>query len=163
MKKILAAVFAVCMLGAFSFAEGYISANDLQPTESLTEDLEADDGFALHATAEKEMRIKKASKKAGDEVFTQRIELRGTGKTGYRSISFPAKKGETITVWGNSGSKTDSRAIVISDGKKAIKEISVKPYTGDVSVDSVKAPADGTYYVFAKKDGSYVYQIKVTK
>ena len=167
MKKLISAIAAISaalLMGASAFAEGYINANDLTPA-SITEDLAAEDGFVIHGTAEKFVLIDSSDPaKAGDDVFTQRINLKGSGKADVRSVTFPAKKGETITIYAASSSKTDARTInVANEAGEVVKEVSVKPYTDGVTVDSFKAPADGTYAAYSAKNSMYIYQITVAK
>lgn len=168
MKKLVTFIAACLMLGTFAFAEGYICANDLEPGE-ITADKEEEDGFVLHATAEKNLTIenKPVHKSPAGEDYTVAIKLNGSGKPAFRSISFPAKKGETIVIHGNSGSKTEARPLVLigPDGK-TVKELpmNVDGQAGTVASEGkVKAPADGTYTVFSKKSGINIYYIGVTK
>ncbi len=167
MKKLIstiAAISAALLMGASVFAEGYINANDLAPA-NIVEDQAEEDGFVIHGTAEKFVVIDSSEPaKAGDDVFTQRINLKGSGKPDVRSVTFPAKKGETITVFAASSSKTDSRTInIANEAGEVVAEMSEKPYVEGVTVESFKAPADGTYAVYSAKNGMYIYQITVTK
>ncbi|MBQ6057344.1 MAG: hypothetical protein IKS30_06710 [Treponema sp.] len=168
MKKLVTFLASCLMLGTFAFAEGYICANDLEAGE-ITEETKEEDGFVLNANAEKNITIenKPVHKSPDGEDYTVAIKLNGSGKPDYRSISFPAKKGETIIVHGNSGSKTDTRPLVVigPDGK-TVKELPMGPdgQAGTVATEGkVKAPADGTYTVFSKKSGINIYKITVSK
>ena len=168
MKKLVTFLSACLMLGTFAFAEGYFSAEDLEKG-TITADTAVEDGFVLHANEEKYMNIaKKPMHKApnGDE-FNMALQLQGAGKLEYRSVSFPAKAGEIITVWGNSTSKTDMRPLVVvgPDGK-TVKELpmDIDGEAGTPASDgSVKAPVDGTYTVYSKKSGINIYKINVGK
>ena len=166
MKKIVTFIAACMMLATFAFAEGYINANDLEAGE-ITEVSEQEDGFVINASAEKNVTIEKKPlhKSPQGEDYTVAIKLNGSGNLNVRSISFPAKKGETITVHGNSGSKTDVRPLIIADSVcKALKEL---PMGVDVQAGTVasegkfKVPADGTYTVYSKKSGINIYFIEV--
>ena len=107
-------------------------------------------------------------KAANGEEFNMALQLQGSGNATSRSVSFPAKAGETITVWGNSTSKTDMRSIVVigPDGK-SVAELSMdKDVNGEgglASEGSVKVSVDGTYTVFSKKSGINIYKINVGK
>ena len=162
MKKILAAVSTLLLIGAFAFAEGSLIASDLEASESVTEAVSLN-GFTLNASKEKDVRIKSTSKVAPDgKSFTKCIDLRGKQSNGARTIKFSAKKGETVTVYGNSGSKTDVRKILVQTAKKqTIKAIPVKIYTGEISMGEVTIPADGDYQVCSEDKGVYVYGIVV--
>ncbi len=164
MKKIFAAFTAILMMGAAAFAEGYINAADLDKG-SFTADIKCEDGFVIHANSEKNVEIKSAdARTVGEDTFTQCIKLGGAGKLDYRSISFPAKAGETVTVQGVSSSKTEARAaLVVNEAGETVAELPLKADGADVSTETFKAPADGTYYVWSKKSGIYIFQIKVGK
>ncbi len=165
----IAAVAAVMFMGAFSFAEGYMCANDLEPGE-ITEVTQEEDGFVLNANSEKNLTVEKKplhKTKDGSIEFTAAVKLNGSGKPDYRSISFPAKAGETVTIWGNSGSKTEVRPLVCVDAEgKTVKELpmDVDGQAGTIASEgSFKAPADGVYTVYSKKSGINIYQISVGK
>ncbi|MGI5058834.1 hypothetical protein [Treponema pectinovorum] len=167
-KSVILLLSCMMMLGTFAFAEGYFSAEDMEKG-TITAETKCEDGFVLHANEEKYMNIaKKPMHKAknGDE-FNMALQLQGAGKPDYRCVSFPAKAGETITVWGNSTSKTEMRQLVVvgPDGK-IIKELpmDVDAEAGTIaSESSVKAPADGTYILYSKKSGINIYKISVSK
>ena len=167
MKKIIVALAATFTLGAFSFAEGYINANDLEKG-TITETKQEEDGFVLIATAEKSMDVGKIeAKTVGDETFTQRISTKGSGsvKNPERIITFPAKAGETVTIiCNNSGSGQRSLYLANVDTKKDVKAISAGSYKeGGPTVDSTKITADGTYGVYSKGGGVYIYKIEIKK
>lgn len=169
MKKLVGIISACLMLCTAAFAEGYFSAED-QEKGTITEDKAVEDGFVLHATTEKYMNITKKPlhKAANGEEFNMALQLQGSGNASSRSVSFPAKAGETITVWGNSTSKTDMRSIVVigPDGK-SVAELSMDKDVNDegglASEGSVKVSVDGTYTVFSKKSGINIYKINVGK
>ena len=168
MKKLVGIISACLMLCTAAFAEGYFSAEDMEKG-TITEDKAVEDGFVLHATSEKYMNIaKKPMHKASNgEEFSMALQLQGSGNATFRSVSFPAKAGETITVWGNSTSKSDMRPIVVAgpDGK-VIKELpmDIDGEAGTPASDgSVKAPVDGTYTIYSKKSGINIYKINVGK
>ena len=168
MKKLVGIISACLMLCTAAFAEGYFSAEDMEKG-TITEDKAVEDGFVLHATSEKYMNIaKKPMHKASNgEEFNMALQLQGSGNATFRSVSFPAKAGETITVWGNSTSKTDMRSIVVAgpDGK-VVKELpmDIDGEAGTPASDgSVKAPVDGTYTIYSKKSGINIYKINVGK
>jgi len=166
MKKLVTFIAACMMLGTFAFAEGYINANDLEAGE-ITEATEQEDGFVLNATAEKNITIEKKPlhKSPQGEDYTVGIKLNGSGKPDFRSISFPAKKGETITIHGNSASKTEVRPLIVADSTgKVLKELpmNVDGQAGTIASEGkFKAPADGTYIVYSKKSGINIYFIEV--
>lgn len=162
MKKIFVAVTALLAAGALAFAEGTFMANDLNPSDSVTEKIELN-GFTVTASKEKEVRVTAKKKTAPDGTsFTRLLDLHGKPSAGARTITFSAKAGETVVVYGNSASKTDKRnALVQTDKKKTIKSIQLNPQAGDVSMGEVKIPEDGTYWVCADNGGIYIYAIIV--
>lgn len=166
MKKIIAtltAIAAAMTLGAF--AEKYVSANDLD-LGSLTSEKVLEDDFVIKATPEKGVDIQTQSSdapnKVGDEVFTQRIKIGGKGSAEFRSIAFPAKAGEKVTVIGKSSSKTDSRsANVCSEDGTVVGSVTVAPYSQEISSGTVAIPADGNYFVTSGNGGIYIYEITI--
>lgn len=165
MKKVLFFA-ALSLFSASIFAEGYVSANDLDEG-TVQGKMALDDGFAILASAEKAVVIDKAGdspipKNADGESFNRRINLKGAGNTATRCVSFPVKAGETITVDCQTSSKTDSRTLVIvdSDGNNVL---SVSAAPGEVKRGSAKASKAGTYYAYSSKGGMYIYQIDVKK
>jgi len=168
MKKILAVAVAALMFGASAFAEGYISANDLEKGP-ITSEKHEEDGFVLIGSTEKSMEVKKNDAKTyGDETFTQAISTKGSGshKKMERIITFPVKAGETITFIGNNSGKSGSRPlhIVNLDTGEEIKTMAVTSmYEGGVFCDKVKAPAAGTYGAYSTSGGIYIYKIEISK
>ncbi len=168
MKKIIAtftAMLAAFAMGTFAFAESYINANDLE-NQTLTANLECEDGFVIHATPEKNIEVSGQSSdcpnEVNGEVFTKRIKIGGSGNINYRSISFNAKAGQKITVYSKSSSKTDARLVVLLDATGAeVATSEAGIYPSNISVGEFTAPADGTYFITSKKSTIYVYSIIV--
>lgn len=167
MKKIIAALTAIAAamtLGAF--AEKYVSANDLE-LGTLTADKALEDDFAIKATEEKSVEISKQSSDcpntiATGEVFTQRIKIGGMGNADYRSIFFPAKAGQKVTVYCKSSSRTDERvALVCTAEGVEVGSVVAGSYEGEISSGVVAIPADGNYYVTSKHSTIYIYEIVV--
>lgn len=167
MKKILAAIAASLLLGASVFAEGYISANDLEkgPITSVKNE---EDGFVLLATVEKSMEVKGCdSKNVGDETFTQAISTKGSGNAQKkeRVITFPVKAGETVNIFANnSGSGSRPLHLVNMDTLEEVKAFAVTSMKeGPIYVDSAKISADGTYGLYSTGGGMYIYKIEISK
>ncbi len=165
MKKCIVFAAGFLFLSGLLTAAGYVNANDLEKG-TFTIEVKLEDNFALHGTAEKAIIVDAADegKTAPDgEVFTQRINTKGSGNMAQRSVSFPVKAGEKVTIYGHSSSKTDTRTMLIvdSDGQ-TVFSMDVGPYaTADVAIGSFNAPADGTLYAWSKSSGIYIYCIKV--
>ena len=165
MKKLLTVLFAAFAIGSFAFAETYISANDLE-NQTLVSDLACEDGFVIHATPEKNVEISTQTSdcpnEANGEVYTKRIKLGGTGKIGYRTISFDAKAGQKITVCAKSSSKTDARVVNLLDAEgNVVASGEAAAYPSKISVDEFTVPADGTYNIASKSSAIYIYSIVV--
>ena len=163
MKKaviiLLVAFFALSTV----FASAYISVNDLE-AEKVTETKDFD-GVVLIATPDKHMTIEMLDdgREAEDgEVFNGRIKLEGSGKISQRAISFQGKKGEVLTVYLNSSSKTEARTLVIADSTGAQIGALTAPVDGSrVGIQSFEIPSDGTYYIWSKKSGINIYMLIV--
>ena len=170
MKKLITVVAASLLLGASVFAEGFINANDLA-VGTVDSPRKEEDGFVLNATkAEKQFLV--VEDKSSDPVtcdgekITNRINFKGGGAADYRSISFPAKAGETIKIYCASAKKDSERPIkmINADGVEikefaAAKDDKSKP----IAPLTIKAPATSTYTLFAKGGGWYLYKIEVVK
>ena len=147
----------------------YVSANDIDKGVVSTS-LEQPDGFVLVATEEKAMEVQSIAdvpKTVGEDIFTQRISTKGSGKVDFRNISFPAKAGETIRCYALSSSKTDSRPlhVVNVESGEEIGVITMEPDNGSnpVTVGDVAVAKDGTYCVYATSGTGYIYQVIVGK
>lgn len=166
MKKVIAVLSAVLLAGACAFAEGYISANDVEKGV-IDSSVAQEDGFFLNGVPEKALEVNGASVTVGEDTFTQRFKFGSKPKDGdwkAPSVSFPAKKGETVTVWGQSSSKTDARVVQIKDESgKVVKELPVNSSSDPCEPQSFKVEADGTFYAVSKSGTVYIYQIKVGK
>lgn len=147
----------------------YVSANDID-VGVVSSNLEQPDGFVLVASDEKAMEVQSIAdvpKTVGEDVFTQRISTKGSGKVDFRNISFPAKAGETIRCYALSSSKTDSRPlhVVNVESGEEIGIVTMEPDNGTnpVTVGDISVPKDGTYCVYATAGTGYIYQVVVGK
>lgn len=165
MKKLITVIAASLTLGAFAFAEGYISANDVK-AGIITGQQKEEDGFIIEGSGgSKPIEVKKTDSKTCDgETITQRIGFGGSGSANGPYISFPAKAGETITIYANHSGTSGNRPLklVTADGA-AVEEFSNTSYKGDVGVFKIKAPKTDTFKVFPSGGGAYIYMIKVSK
>ena len=163
MKKavVLFTIMALVISGVFATA--FISVNDLEP-EKVVETKEYE-GVVFIATPDKHMTIESLDdgREAEDgEVFNGRIKLEGSGKISQRAISFQGKKGEVLTVYLNSSSKTEARTLVIADSTGAQIGALTAPVDGSrVGIQSFEIPSDGTYYIWSKKSGINIYMLIV--
>ena len=147
----------------------YISANDIEVGKIMT-DQKVEDGFVIHG-AQKPIEVAKTDIKIAGEKFTQRFKMSGSavekGGEPVSVISFPAKKGETITLYGISSSKTEARVAEIYDESKAVvASIPLPVYSGDddaPAVGTYEVTADGTYSIGSKSSTIYIYYINVSK
>ena len=161
MKKTILVIMTLILLSSALYAAVFICANDLEE-EKLTETKEID-GFTFIATPDKHMTIEYLSdgrESEDGEVFNGRIKLEGSGKVSQRAISFKASKGEILTVWSNSSSKTEARTIVIADASGNQVGAITAPQDGSgIGISEFEIPQDGIYYLWSKKSGINIYSI----
>lgn len=168
MKKLITVIAASLLLGSSVFAEGYLSANDLTVGEIKANQNE-EDGFVINASAEKFVVVEDKSKESvmcDGEKIVNRLSTKGSGNAKERSVSFPAKSGETIYIYAQSSGKSGSRSVhVINADGAEIAEVAAGSYTEtkDVKAAKVKVPANGTYTVYPTGGTLYIYMIKVAK
>ncbi|MDY4611186.1 MAG: hypothetical protein SPD11_11305 [Sphaerochaetaceae bacterium] len=163
MKKFMCALLIGLSLAVPVFAGGFLSANDLAADKLATS--KTFDGFTVKATADKGVTIETVDevREAEDgEIFNVRIKLNGSGKADYRSVQFDGKQGETLTVYLNSGSKTDARVLIVAkaDGS-VVSNLTAPPDSGVAGIASCKLPTTGTYVMYSKSSGINLYQIIV--
>ncbi len=161
MKRFSMLLLIACVLVAPLCAEAFLSANDLAPEKITTN--KTIDGVTIKATADKAVNVEgidQVRTTADGDVFNSRIKLNGSGSKDLRCLSFPAKKGETLTVYCNSSSKTDARTLVVANADgTSIASLTAEPDSGVAAVASCTIPADGTYVVYSKASGINLYQI----
>ncbi len=165
MKKI-ALTLLIFMVTMCLFAEdASLSANDLE-VQSITEVKEFD-GFKIYGTASKPIEIQEIDERTAEdgEIFNNRIKLNGTGTTEVYSIGFTAKKGQKVTVYLNSSSKTDERVLNLYTPKSTDKlaSIAAAPATADMTtgMGTFTIPFDGEFLIGSAKSGIYVYAIVI--
>ncbi|MFA6689728.1 MAG: hypothetical protein WCR05_10930 [Sphaerochaetaceae bacterium] len=163
MKKLICAVLLGLGVIVPVLAGGFVSANDLS-AEKLVSNKDID-GFVFKATGEKGITIETIDevREAEDgEIFNARVKLNGSGNTSYRSVQFSAKKGETLTVYLNSSSKSDARVLIVAkaDGT-VVQSLTAPPDTGEAGIANCVLPDNGTYSIYSKSSGINLYQIIV--
>lgn len=163
MKK-FALTLLIFMVTVCLFAEeASLSANDLEP-QSITE-VKDFDGFKIYGTAEKPIEIQEMDERTASdgEIFNNRIKLNGTGKTNMYCIGFTAKKGQKVTVYLSSSSKTDERVLNLytPDSKNALASIAAEPATADMTagMGTFTIPYDGEFLIGSANKGIYIYAI----
>ena len=168
MKKLITVIASALLLGASVFAEGYLSANDLALGD-ITAEKKEEDGFVLNANAANAMKVEDKTSEAAvcdGEKIVYRLSTKGSGSLTERSVSFPAKAGETIYIYAQSSGKSGSRSVhvVNADGVE-IAEVAAGSYaeTRDVKPLKVKAPANSTYTIYPTGGMLYIYLIRVAK
>ncbi len=165
MKKIIITAALALLISAALFAEGFISANDLDPAKYTSP--VTFDGFTINATSSKAAEIQEMDERTAPdgEIFNNRIKLNGAGTNEVYSITFQAKKGERVTVYLNSSSKTDERVLVLftPTDATAIQTIAAPPATADntAGMGSFTIEKDGTYTIGSAKSGIYIYAIVI--
>lgn len=163
MKRTLCILLIGLSLLVPVFAGDFLSANDLE-AEKLAANKTFDD-FIIKATGDKGVTIEAVDevREAEDgEIFNARIKLNGSGKADYRSVQFVGERGETLTVYLNSGSKTDARVLILAkaDGT-VVANLTAPPDTGVAGIASCTLPENATYVMYSKSSGINIYQIIV--
>lgn len=163
MKKIvvLAAAIAVCF--GTAFAEKYVSANDLD-VKTLASNFTTEDGFVIHSTADKAVKIDKHDPKAspstvGNETFTKRINMGGAGDRSTRSISIKAKAGETLKVYAKSSGDAERVVNILNQDGEVVASGPAGAKAVAIPEVKFKIPADGEYFVTSKSGGIYIFEI----
>lgn len=152
----------------------YINANDLEKAVLTAPLVDEVSGFTLNASEEKSLEVKSCDpRQIGEDLFTQAISTKGSGKytvgedaVNYRTISFPAKAGDSIIVYATTSSKTDERPLHVVNMATAeeIGTITMMADNGkDMTVAEVIVKEDGNYCVYSTSGTGYIYQIKVGK
>lgn len=152
----------------------YINANDLEKAVLTAPLVDEVSGFTLNASEEKSLEVKSCDpRQIGEDLFTQAISTKGSGKytvgegaVNYRTISFPAKAGDSIIVYATTSSKTDERPLHVVNMATAeeIGTITMMADNGkDMTVAEVVVKEDGNYCVYSTSGTGYIYQIKVGK
>lgn len=162
MKKIICAILlCTLVLGGIS-AGSFISANDLKPAK-LTARTEFEDDIAILATNEKGVTIENLSESRtapDEEVFNARIKLGGSGNSSYRAIAFEAEKGDRLTIYLNSSSKTDARNLVLARADGTPVTTFIAPADdGKAGMVSTRIASDGDYLVYSAASGINIYAL----
>ena len=165
MKKLALLLVIFMVMGAVFAESASLSANDLE-VETLTT-LKEVDGFKLYGTESKAIDIQEIEERTAPdgEIFNNRIKLNGTGKTDQLCIGFSAKKGQKVTVYLNSSSKTDERVLNLYTpaSKDALASIPAPPATADntTGMGTFIIPFDGDFLIGSANKGVYVYAIVI--
>ena len=164
MKKIITLTI-VLLLASLLAAEASISANDLD-TAKYTAPVTID-SFTINGSESKAIEIQEMDERTAPdgEIFNNRIKLNGAGKKDQNSITFEAKKGETVTVYLNSSSKTDERVLNLFTPTDAtpIQTMPAPPATSDMTagMGTFTIEKDGVYTIGSAKSGIYIYAIVI--
>ena len=164
MKRIIT-LTVVLLIASLLAAEASISANDLD-TAKYTSPV-AIDGFTINGSESKAIEIQEMDERTAPdgEIFNIRIKLNGAGKKDQNSITFEAKKGETVTVYLNSSSKTDERVLNLFTPTDAtpIQTMPAPPATADMTagMGTFTIEKDGVYTIGSAKSGIYIYAIVI--
>jgi hypothetical protein len=161
---VIALVFGLSLCGASVFAKDLLEAGTLK-AGSITSETKAGK-FTILATSDKGVNVDAVSpeKKAKDgSVFKTRIKLNGAGDATMRSVSFSVAKKSKITVYLNSGSKTEERTLLIANKSGDIAGEITAPADEDgvAGVGTAEISAKGDYFVYSKKSGINIYKIVI--
>ncbi len=166
MKKLALTLIIFMVVGCLFAESASLSANDLK-VETLTT-LKEVDGFKIYGTEEKAIAIQEMDERTAPdgEIFNLRIKLNGAGKTDVNCIGFSAKKGQKVTVYLNSTSKTDERVLNLYTpaSKDALASIPAPPAEAEdftAGMGTFTIPYDGEFLIGSAKSGIYIYAIVI--
>lgn len=163
MKKLIALLLVLLVAFSLAAEEKSLLANDLEPAQ-LVSTLEID-GFKILGTSSKPIDIQEMDERTAPdgEIFNIRIKLNGTGKKDLLAVGFTAKKGQKVTIYLNSSSKTDERVLNLytPNDVTPILTLPAPPATSDMTVGmgTLTIPYDGEFLVGSAKSGIYIYGI----
>jgi pectate disaccharide-lyase len=160
----MALVFGLSVCAVSVFAKDILDANTLK-AEQVTSQNKAG-SFTIIGTADKGVTVEvmdKTRKAKDGSVFKSRIKLNGAGDANSRSISFSVKAKAKVTVYLNSGSKTEERTLLVSDKSGNIAGEIAAPAEDDANsgVGIVEITAAGEYFIYSKKSGINIYKIVI--
>lgn len=161
MKKLMA--IATTMMLAFSaFAAGNLKADDCTVGELAAGKKVTAKGFVING-AQKGGKIEDKSKepvKNGDKAYSKRIQFKGAD--GF--VEFDVKAGEVVSVVAASSSKTDARAVRITNEGKKLADIAAPAWNADspsFSSEKVTMKTDGKCVIKGFGGGIYLFEIDV--
>jgi pectate disaccharide-lyase len=159
----MALVFGLSVCAVSVFAKDILDANTLK-AEQVTSANKAG-LFTIIGTGEKGVTIEvmdKTRKAKDGSIFKTRIKLNGAGDANSRSISFSVKKKAKVTVYLNSGSKTEERTLLIANKAGDIAGEMAAPAEDEInSGEGTVEVAPGDYFMYSKKSGINIYKIVI--
>lgn len=161
---VIAMIFGLSLCTVSVFAKDLLESSTVK-AGAITAETKAG-VFTILATSDKGVTVDTVSpeKKAKDgSKFTTRIKLNGAGDATTRSIAFSVKKKAKITVYLNSGSKTEERTLLIADKTgNVVGEIAAPAdEEGSAGLGTAEISAKGDYFIYSKKAGINIYKIIV--
>ncbi len=163
--------------GSAAVAPFTLSATDITlsaPTaeDQISSNYKINDNVTLLATSNGIFKVKAGTKSSTDgKTFTQRITFNTTGKISegkcVMQVYIPAAG--SITIYCKSSSKTEQRALCVTDGASFTQNIvaekdfdTANPTTSGpelVSPQTVTIPAAGDYFIYSTGGGVYFYEL----
>jgi hypothetical protein len=164
LRSALMFVLFIGVAGGWVSAEATLNANDL-PAGPVTAPV-ASDPFTLVAKADKAVTIEAldvARTAADGEVFNARIKLNGGGSADFRAVKVVVTAASKLTVYTNSGSKTEGRILKVVDETGATVAELAAPVDDNANAGKLEAslPKAGTYFLYSGSGGINLYQVRI--
>lgn len=163
LRSALLFVLFLGVMGGWAAAEATLNANDL-PAGPVTAPL-ASEPFTLVAKPDKAVNVEAldvARTAADGEVFNARIKLNGGGSADYRAVKVVVTAAAKLTVYANSGSKTEGRILKVVDDAGAVVAELAAPVDDNANAGKLEAslPKAGTYLIYSASGGINLYQVR---
>ena len=162
-----AAASALVLVGlvppASAAPEGALDAGQLTLGDHV-EDFTAG-GFLVRATDSAGVAVTEHDRRTEDgHVFTQRLELKGSGSAESRSVQFEAEAGQSVTVHAQSGSGDADRALALYDaGWNELDRVpAYRGSSGNVlPAQTFTIDEAGTYWIASPSSGVNIYRVEL--
>ncbi|MFA6937077.1 MAG: glycosyl hydrolase 53 family protein [Treponema sp.] len=113
--------------------------------------------FTVHATSKKYVGVVYCSATTlNSTTFTQTLQLCGGGSTSYRSVSFVATSGSTVTVYATGA---DGRYLALANSSGTV--VSKQNTSSSIASYSFSISSSGTYYLYSTKSGINIFYINL--
>ena len=118
--------------------------------------------FTIGASSSKNVQVKSTSKTVNNISYSKVLLMNGGGNSTGRYISFTTTGAATIQITAASTSTSTSRTIRVSSGSVGGTTQSDITISGTPSCQTISVSSAGTYYIYSKSSGIYVYDVTVT-
>lgn len=156
-----AMVFSMIAMPQGNILAAETTANILNVSELAAKTIttnEAFGDFTVAATADASVVIDANSKKIGEESFTQRLKLGGTGDATKRCIQFKTAGKASITIYAMSSSGSEDRTLELYKADGTVVG-SVPALGASLTKNAVAIDAAGDYYLASPNKGVNIYKL----